>query len=441
MTTYYFDGTSGSIANNGLSEGAPRKDITSGISMTSPVVLYLKRGTNVQLLADRYPTGDITILPYGDGDALPVLEFTGSLQLTHTGSSGTYTVEGIKITTAVATNNSAISATGAATIIARRNTIDGPFQSGVRPSNGASHRVEFNRIINTSDNGIYVGKTGVQAPSGGWYNHNYIDATSCSNDAIVLHDGTAGGTGNQIIGNTLICGVENAIDTQAGFANTLIKGNTITPSANTPASWADIAVTGSATIIGNRITGGRRRCIHVLAAGVRVRDNLVIAGASEQGAQCLEVDSVDDTIVEGNTFVGNADATRRMFLWTSATGVEFKNNLVIQNNPDQYIHSLVTTTPDAGAFDFNRYYLLQSAGDVFAGAAFASWQSTYTIDADSVASADAPLLSASYRPLQDSPLLRAGTFISYARRDNIGLQRPNPPSIGAFDVATLRTSP
>jgi len=439
MATYYIDGTNGSIANNGLSEGAPRKDITSGISMTTPVVLYLKRGTNVQLLADRYPTGDITILPYGDGDELPVLEFTGSLQLTHTGSSGTYTVEGIKIITAVATNSSAISTTGAATIIARRNTIDGPFQNGVRPSNGANHRVEFNRIVNTSNNGIYVGKTGVAAPSGGWYNYNYIDATSCSNDAIVLHDGDAGGTGNKIIGNTLICGVESAIDTQAGFADTLIRGNTITPSVNTPASWADIVVTGSATIERNRITGGRRRSIHVLAAGVRIRDNLVIAGASEQGAQCLEVDSVNDTIVEGNTFVGNADATRRMFLWTSATGAEFKNNLVIQNNSDQYIHSLVTTTPDAGAFDFNRYYLLQSAGDVFAGAAFASWQSTYSIEAGSVASAANPQLNATYRPKQGSPLLQAGTFISYARRDIDGKQRPNPPSIGAYDMATMRT--
>jgi hypothetical protein len=50
----------------------------------------------------------------------------------------------------------------------------------------------------------------------------------------------------------------------------------------------------------------------------------------------------------------------------------------------------------------------------------------------------APLLSASYRPLQGSPLLSAGTFISYARRDIEGKQRPNPPSIGAFDMATMR---
>lgn len=439
MATYYLDGSSGSDANNGLSEGAPKKDITSNVSMTTPVVLYLKRGTTVQLLANRYPTGDITILPYGDGE-IPVLEFTGSLQLVHTGSSGTYTIEGIKIITAVATNNAAIAMSGAATLIARRNVVDGPFLNGIKPGNGAAHRVEYNRVLNTTGNGIFVGKTGVAAPSGGWYNHNYVDATNCTDDAIVLHDGDAGGTGNHIIGNTLICGIENAIDTQAGFADTLIKGNTITPSANTTALWADIAVTGSATIERNRITGGRRRSIHILAADCVVRDNFVIAGASEQGAQCLEVTSVDGTIVEGNTFVGNADATRRMFLWTSATGAVFKNNLVIQNNADQDIHSLATTTPDAGAFDFNRYYLLQSASDVFDGAAFASWQSTYTIEADSVASAADPQLTATYRKKPNSPLLQAGTFISYARRDIDGKQRPNPPSIGADDVATMRTA-
>lgn len=440
MATYYLDGSNGSNGNDGLSEGAPKKDITSGVSMTTPVVLYLKRGTTIQLLADRYPTGDITILPYGDGTEMPTLEFTGSFQLTHTGASGTYLVQGIKIITAVSTNNSAIAATGAATVQAIGNVISGPFNQGIAPGNGASHVVHFNTISGTRNNGVFVGKTGVASPSGGSYQHNTIDGTSCSNDCITLHDGNAGGTGNVIAYNTLTAGVENAIDVQAAFASTRIVGNICMVSSATGAAWSDIACNGASSLIkGNRIYGGARRCIGIGGADITVSDNLVVAGASAQGAQCLEVTSVNGTLVYGNTFVGNADAARRMFLWTSATGVEFKNNLVIQNSPDQYIHSLVTTTPDAGAFDFNYYYLLQSAGNVFAGAAFASWQSTYTIEADSVASADDPLLTSTYRPMVGSPLLQAGTFISYASRDINGMQRPNPPSIGAYDAATMRT--
>lgn len=49
-----------------------------------------------------------------------------------------------------------------------------------------------------------------------------------------------------------------------------------------------------------------------------------------------------------------------------------------------------------------------------------------------------PLLSASYRQKVGSPLLGAGTHLGY-RRDLDGKQRPNPPAIGAYDVATLRT--
>lgn len=438
MTTYYFDGTNGSIANNGLSEGAPRKDITSGISMTSPVVLYLKRGTNVQLLADRYPTGDITILPYGDGDALPTLEFTGSFQLTHTGASGTYLVQGVKITTAVSTNNSAIALTGAATLQAIGNTIDGPFNNGIAPGNGANHVVEFNRILNTRNNGIFVGKTGVASPSSGSYRYNYVDGSTCSNDCITLHDGNAGGTGNVIAYNTLISGVENAVDVQAAFASTRIIGNVCSVSAATGAAWSDIACNGASSVIqGNKIYGGARRCIEIAGANVSIIGNLVVAGASAQGAQCLEVTSVAGTLVYGNTFVGNPAASRRMFLWTSATTPQFKNNLVIQDHASEYVHSLVTTTPGAGSFDFNRYYMKQSLAAVFGGASFASWQSTYSIEAGSAASSVDPLLTASYRPTAGSPLIGAGTHLGYVR-DLDKKQRQNPPAIGAHDAATLR---
>lgn len=51
-----------------------------------------------------------------------------------------------------------------------------------------------------------------------------------------------------------------------------------------------------------------------------------------------------------------------------------------------------------------------------------------------------PLLSDGFRPMPASPLLGAGVHVTY-RRDIEGKQRPNPPSIGAYDVATLRRKP
>jgi hypothetical protein len=437
MATYYFDGTNGSISNSGLSEGAPRKDITSGISMTSPVVLNLKRGTTVQLLADRYPTGDITIQPYGDGPEMPTVQFTGSFQLTHTGASGTYAVDGIQYTTTAPTTAAAIVAVSGARVIATNNVISGAFQNGIRPGSGASHVVEFNRISGTTGNGIYVGVIGVTAPSNGSYRYNTIDASTCSDDAIVLHDGNAGGTGNVIAFNDLTCGVENAVDVQSMYASTNIIGNVSRVSSTTPALWADFAIVGSGLIAGNRIYGGRRRCLQISGANVTVRNNLIVSGASEQGAQCVEVSSVSGALVYNNTFVGNSLAQRRMFLWTSATGARFKNNVVIQNNLSQTIHDLATTTPDAGGFDYNRYHIIQSLTNVFGGASFASWSSTYSIESASVSSSDDPQLTANYRPKSTSPLLGAGTHLGY-RRDIEGKQRPNPPSIGAYDVATLK---
>lgn len=53
-----------------------------------------------------------------------------------------------------------------------------------------------------------------------------------------------------------------------------------------------------------------------------------------------------------------------------------------------------------------------------------------------VADSDAALLSTG-RPLPSSPLRAAGTHSTYMR-DAAGLQRPNPPSIGAYDLPTQR---
>lgn len=51
-----------------------------------------------------------------------------------------------------------------------------------------------------------------------------------------------------------------------------------------------------------------------------------------------------------------------------------------------------------------------------------------------------PKLTNDLRPLPNSSLLRAGVYMGYMR-DAAGIQRPNPPSIGAYDIATFRSLP
>lgn len=64
--------------------------------------------------------------------------------------------------------------------------------------------------------------------------------------------------------------------------------------------------------------------------------------------------------------------------------------------------------------------------------------SPFTVETSTGAVTSDPLLTSDYKPMPGSPLLGAGTHLGYTRDIN-RKQRPNPPAIGAFDVATMRT--
>lgn len=64
--------------------------------------------------------------------------------------------------------------------------------------------------------------------------------------------------------------------------------------------------------------------------------------------------------------------------------------------------------------------------------------SPFTAQTSTGAVTASPLLTDNYKPTALSPLLGAGTHLGYTR-DIERKQRPNPPSIGAYDYATLRT--
>jgi hypothetical protein len=113
---------------------------------------------------------------------------------------------------------------------------------------------------------------------------------------------------------------------------------------------------------------------------------------------------------------------------------DLKNNVMMMEKAD-------ATRPNATAFGIESGATLIQSGNAFYG-----WDKLRTIVGGTTelglsgAITSDPLLSSAYRPLPGSPLIGAGTHLGYVR-DLDGKQRPNPPSIGAYDVANVTTRP
>lgn len=218
------------------------------------------------------------------------------------------------------------------------------------------------------------------------------------------------------------------VDTSTGAGDVLIEGNTLI-GYGTPDDTADshsvILVDCKATI--------RRNTIYSfgLAAGLEVADstftdNLVIIGNARTSAPVVAL-SASTTSVYGNTFVSlkTLEATQKIVTQAASfSGCAVKNNLFV-NVPIAIQSDTVGNNPTATN---NAFWQVTTARRAQDGSTFSGGND---ITAD-------PLLAADYRPTALSPLLGAGTHLGYAR-DLSRKQRPNPPSIGAYDYATLRT--
>lgn len=120
-------------------------------------------------------------------------------------------------------------------------------------------------------------------------------------------------------------------------------------------------------------------------------------------------------------FIGRTDTPDDL------SGMSVKNNIVLGN-------SIIDTLGNSKDIAVSGY-----ASDIVMGN---NCYGTSNIQAPSSAGTgnvtSDPQLTADYRMKPTSPLLQAGVHLGYMR-DIEGKQRPNPPSIGAYDVATLRT--
>ena len=147
----------------------------------------------------------------------------------------------------------------------------------------------------------------------------------------------------------------------------------------------------------------------------RIESNICVS--NQRGVSCNA--TVDGTMVVNNT----VDKAGMHGIYLDTTGASTaRNNAILRSAVGLAVRS--TTVRGYNAFYGN-------ATD------FTALTGGGTIGANNI-TAD-PLLSTSYRPMAGSPLIGAGTHLGY-RRDIEKKQRQNPPSIGAYDLATLRTA-
>jgi hypothetical protein len=159
--------------------------------------------------------------------------------------------------------------------------------------------------------------------------------------------------------------------------------------------------------------------------------------------------SMDGTIaIEGCTVVGNnANAntwSSQFAFWASGNNITYgtsyqftaSNNCIrVSGAKPQVIVQTGAAGNSKWAFRNNNFNEGEFRIGATSYASLAAFQAAHAPAANNTTSD--PLLTASYRPKSTSPLLGAGTHLGY-RRDIEGKQRPNPPSIGAYDVATLK---
>jgi hypothetical protein len=163
---------------------------------------------------------------------------------------------------------------------------------------------------------------------------------------------------------------------------------------------------------------------------------------------CLIVDASSSCFVYGNTTVHFGDVAGHFgpaFKMGSITGDpgednDVANNVFISLGANNCMN--LVTIGAGNTFKTNHLWrpsggniVNLNTGSGVSALTFAQWLAAGLTDDDTFGD---PLLTDTYRPRAGSPLLGAGTHLGYTR-DIEGKQRPNPPSIGAYDVATLRT--
>jgi hypothetical protein len=202
-------------------------------------------------------------------------------------------------------------------------------------------------------------------------------------------------------------------DTTGGSSGGCISENTcvIASGASNQAIYTE---TVGIRVERNRITGGYHG-IFSAGADAEILGNLVLDSGYSGITQKT---GVTGAYIDGNTVAG---APTYGIYCGDDTTANARNNVLYECGTGLAKHGTATE-------DYNAYWLCTTDQANVAGTP--AWGAN-NITTD-------PLLTSTYRPRAGSPLLGAGTHLGYTR-DIERKQRPNPPSIGAYDTATLRT--
>jgi len=221
---------------------------------------------------------------------------------------------------------------------------------------------------------------------------------------------------------------------------------------------------------GLHISGGATKC-QIQGKNTTIRsvlhDNLASNGtANDAGEQLsgvwtveghLSTYQIENLTIEGCTIDArdwaNCPCAIGIYQWDNNVGSDFANEVTFVNNlavlrSDQSVFGayVSNSTPTWFASREQIFTTNMATGGGTRTAQLAALRSGYVpygwYDYEPASSGVTAIsdsgITASYRPRAGSPLLGAGTHLGYTR-DIERKQRPNPPSIGAFDVATLRT--
>ena len=148
-----------------------------------------------------------------------------------------------------------------------------------------------------------------------------------------------------------------------------------------------------------------RNCTAIGVAGNGLSYSAAVSGGTPE-----TLDAAAELVCENNVFIGASPVAMRV-----PNGGLNDARWIFRNN-------YVSGATAVGAENLNTYSTV---------AAFQTAHSSATVNG----SGD-PLLTSDYKPTATSPLVSTGKHFGY-RRDIEGKQRPNPPSIGAYDAATV----
>lgn len=469
MAQYYVDSVLGSDANPGSSV-SPVKTIARAVTLSTNSgthQIYLKRGLtyneSIYLYSAFTGTSEsnrCVIGSYGPstnpkpiwtvenlsvaynlriGDTTTPVNYTTVEDIHFVGSADS-TGRGAGGTTCVQWNTGqATSSTGS---IFRRNVVTGTgikYSSIAEPAYGAAIALSTNGQI--VDNTIFnIGSDGFT--SSGHTGNPYLNCTIARNKIYnVAMNGLNQGDGMEF-GSYALNGVyilNNDID----MTNTYSKQCLIINHAQSDATAGYVLIEGN-KFVRKQWGGATSNTPYVNSTVLYVRNpNAIIRRNFMSGGEygVILANSANGQVLESNIICNSGSA---VLVGGGTTNVRFNTIYKARKSPNNLLGVAISKGANAGAVVKNNLMVDCDVGIDCLGAGNNSHNGFWNVDLRYRNSANStggdvltdPKLSPDYVTKPGSPLMGAGTHLGY-QRDFRGVQRQNPPAIGAYDQVQL----